>query len=69
MSCDSEFTWNVDDNSIAIEQVDAVAVYTNVDGNLVIRQRDSMGGDDSIIVIPKAHASSLTRAINREVDE
>lgn len=60
-----DFDWYSDENSadIAVPAVQAVAVYVNKAGNIVIRQQDSMGDDDSVIVIPRTHADALIAAI------
>ena len=64
MSDSEEFSWN--DESVIIEQVDAVAAYTNPKGDLVIRQQGYMGENDSVIVIPRSRVAELVSAISRE---
>ena len=59
------FKW--DDEELVIQQVDAVAVYRNPHGDLVIRQRDSVSHDDSIVVVPMERAKALRAAIKREI--
>ncbi|CAB3846373.1 hypothetical protein LMG3482_01891 [Achromobacter deleyi] len=49
--------------SVVIPQVDAVAVYTNPNGDLVIRQRQPLGEDDHVIIVPMSYAQSLILAI------
>lgn len=65
MAESGDFKW--DRESTVIAQVDAVAVYTNPDGDIVIRQNDSVQGEDHIIVIPVAYASTLIEAIKKQV--
>jgi hypothetical protein len=62
-----EFSWR-DDDSVVIERVDALAVYSNPSGNIVIRQQDAMGGDDAIIVIPRSRLKDLVLALQNELD-
>jgi hypothetical protein len=60
-----DFKW--DDEELVIQQVDAVAVYRNPHGDLVIRQRDSVSHDDSVVVVPMERARALRAAIKREI--
>lgn len=62
-------SWNWDDpktGSVVVKSVQAVAVYTNVNGDVVIRQQDSMGEEDSLIIVPKASITSLVAALKAE---
>lgn len=54
-----DFDWSR--TFVAIEQVNAVALYKNKDGHLVIRQRNSMGEEDSFIIIPMDRVASLAK--------
>ena len=63
----NEFSWG-DKASVVIKRVDAIAVYTNPNGDIVIRQQDSMGEDDSVIVIPLDRVEELVQAICAEKD-
>ena len=60
-----DFKW--DEEDVVIQQVDAIAVYRNAHGDLVIRQRDSVSKDDSVIVVPMQRAKALRAAIKREM--
>lgn len=60
-----EFSWR-DSDSVIIEKVDAVAVYTNPRGDVVIRQDGGMD-DDAIIVIPQSRLNELIIALQREL--
>jgi hypothetical protein len=60
-----DFKW--DDEDLVIQQVDAVAVYRNSRGDLVIRQRDSASHDDAAVVVPMERAKALRAAIKREM--
>ena len=63
-----EFSW--DDDSVVVESISAVAVYTNPKGNIVIRQQDEYGafGEDAFIVIPRDKVKEVIAALSREVE-
>ncbi|RYF35091.1 MAG: hypothetical protein EOO21_04270 [Comamonadaceae bacterium] len=61
----SDWDWSQKEN-VVVPAVEAVAVYTNPKGDIVIRQQDSMGEDDPVIVIPRARAKDLATAIRKE---
>ena len=61
----NEFSWS-DKESVVIEKVDAIAVYTSPRGDIVIRQEGNME-DDSIIVVPQLRLNDLISALRREV--
>lgn len=60
------FDWNADD--VVIPRVDALAVYTNECGDIVIRQEQGLTGDDAVIVIPRQFADAVLNAIHREIE-
>lgn len=61
-----DFSWD-DESAVVVEQVDAIAVYTNPKGRIVIRQAASMGDDDSVIVIPRSQVENLILALQNEI--
>lgn len=63
----NEFSWT-DKDSVVIEKVDAIAVYTNPRGDIVIRQEGNME-DDSIIVVPQSRLNDLISALRREAQD
>lgn len=65
-----KWSWNADDSeeSVVIARVDAVAVYQNPKGDLVIRQQHSLGEDDAVLVIPRAHVPAFIQGIKTEMD-
>lgn len=65
MSEDKEFNWS-DRDSIVVRSVDAIAVYTNPDGEVVIRQQSRMGEEDQFIVIPLERVQDLIAALSEE---
>lgn len=65
-----QWSWNAEDadESIVIARVDAVAVYQNTKGDLVIRQQHPLGEDDAVLVIPRAHVPAFIQGIKTEMD-
>jgi hypothetical protein len=64
----TEFSWEKNKADIAIDRVDAIAVYLNEAGNIVIRQEDPMD-EDSFIVVPRSRVDDLIAALKREAGE
>ena len=64
----SEFNWNEND-SIVIRKMDAVAVYQNPHGQIVIRQENEYGDGDSIIVVNLDGARILAAALVKEAEK
>lgn len=66
----SDWNWNGDEEktSQVIPRVNALAVYSNENGDVVIRQQGSMGEDDNIIIFPASHADAVILAIKLEVE-
>ena len=65
-----EWNWfgESEKDSVVVPAVQAIAVYSNQAGEIVIRQEDSVGGDDSVIVFPKSQAKAIIDAIIVEVE-
>ncbi|MGZ8154459.1 MAG: hypothetical protein ACXWUH_12710 [Burkholderiales bacterium] len=61
-----EFDWS-DPKRIVIKRVDAIAVYKNEDGDIVIRQERAMVQVDAVVTIPVQHAYSVIEAIQRQL--
>jgi hypothetical protein len=63
----ADFDWHSEDTEqeVVFPSVQAVAVYQNKDGDIVIRQQGSMGEDDSVIIVPQIHADVLIKAIKQ----
>lgn len=53
-------------SSIVAEPAYGVAVYTNQDGDIVIRQQEPMDDEDAVIIIPRALARAVAWAITDE---
>jgi hypothetical protein len=63
------FDWT-DNKAVAVNQQDAIAVYANENGEVVIRrQKDWNEDDDSIIVVAPAYVRQLVEAIERTFKE
>jgi hypothetical protein len=63
----SEFSWADDDDSIVVRPADAIAVYTNPHGDLVIRQQN-LTDEDSVVIVPKDYVNAIVEALTREVN-
>jgi hypothetical protein len=63
------FDWN-DQAGIAVGQQDAIAVYANDNGDLVLRrQKDWKEEEDSVIVVAPAYVRQLIEAMERALKE
>jgi hypothetical protein len=62
----AEFAWD-DTRSVIGNQVDAIVVYRDGDGDIVIRQRHPMADADPCVVLPLEEAANLIEAIRREM--
>ena len=62
---EDDFSWN-DSEKVVVEQVNAIAVYTNPKGNIVVRQQGSSGEDDQFIRIPRHAVDSVIAALRNE---
>ena len=65
---ESTFEW-LESSSVVIKPVDAIAVYANAQGDIVIRQKSSKGifrEEDSIVVVPRDRLDAVLAALERE---
>ena len=60
-----QFDWS-DKRSIVIPRVDAIAVYTNSEGDIIIRQQHAHSSVDSVIRVPARSAHSVIEGLQRE---
>lgn len=60
-----QFDWS-DKRSIVIKRVDAIAIYTDSEGDIVIRQQRADSPVDSVITIPARNAHSVIEGLQRE---
>jgi NADH/NAD ratio-sensing transcriptional regulator Rex len=61
-----QFDW-ADKGSIVVRRVDAIAIYKNSDGDIVIRQQRVDVPVDAVVTIPAQHAYSVIEGIQRQV--
>ncbi|MDI9240762.1 hypothetical protein QLQ15_17805 [Lysobacter sp. LF1] len=62
-----EFHWSREDGSIVFHSTRAIAVYTNVNGDVVIRQETAdERDDDALVIVPPMHLSALINALLSE---
>lgn len=65
-----DWDWNSDEakDSMAVESVRGVAVYTNAQDQVVIRQEAfGLGDEDQVIVLPRAAIEALILALQVEI--
>ncbi len=65
---ESTFEWTASP-SVVLEAVEALAVYSNAKGDIVIRQKSSKGifrEEDSIVVVPRDRLEVVIAALERE---
>jgi hypothetical protein len=61
----AEYDWENSTDDLVFPAMAAVAVYLNVDGDLVIRQqRDQYEDEDSVVIIPRDRVPALIRKIS-----
>ncbi|ATQ77878.1 hypothetical protein CR152_27780 [Massilia violaceinigra] len=67
----SDINWYGEDqdSSVIFNSVNALAVYINTSGELVIRQQGANGEDDSVIALPKMFVPMLLSAITKAMAE
>lgn len=67
MSDEEEFKWD-DDETVIVKPVQAIAVYQNSFGHVVIRQeRAAYQDDDPYVVVPQSELRKLIDALNRQL--
>lgn len=64
----SDWNWSgtEEKESLVVKSVQAIAVYSNASGEIVIRQQSALGDEDSFIIIPRTNAAALVKAIKDE---
>ena len=66
MAQSNDFSWS-DHKSIVVKRVDAIAVYKNGEGDLVIRQENPLGESDRIVVVPAQYAYTVVEAMQQQL--
>ena len=64
MAHSNDFSWS-DEALIVVKRVDAIAVYKNPQGDIVIRQESRTGDEDNIIIVPAQYAYTLVESMQR----
>lgn len=61
----ADWDWNSASarESLVLPRVDALAIYANNNGEIVLRQQGMDGQEDSIIIIPKSQAQEVIDAM------
>jgi len=59
-----DFSWS-DDTLVVVKRVDAIAVYRNPEGDIVIRQERRGGDEDHVVIVPGQYAYTLVESIQR----
>lgn len=62
-----DFNWK-DDDSVIVKPFEGIAVYTNPNGDIVLRQTNDCD-EDRLIFIPPMFVDEVVAAILRERDE
>ncbi len=66
---ESTFEW-MESPSVVIKPVDAIAVYSNAPGDIVIRQKSSKGifreEDSVVVVVPRDRLDTVIAALQQE---
>lgn len=63
MAQDWDWYGDSERESIVVQEVSAVAVYQNPQGDIVIRQKSGITDEDSLIVIPPSSIDALIKAL------
>ena len=66
-----EFSWSKSD-SVVIKTMAGIAVYANLDGDIVIRQDqvdDGLWDRDPFVVIPKDRVTDVIAALQKRIED
>ena len=77
---EDSFDWDArDTKDVVIPRVDAIAIYTNSDNNIVIRQRDAIPADistspfahpeDAFVILPRRHLPEVIQRLKELLAE
>ena len=66
MAHTNDFSWS-DPRAVVVKRVDAIAVYKNNEGDLVIRQENPMGDEDRMVVVPAQYAYTVLEAMQQQL--
>jgi hypothetical protein len=59
-----EFSWS-DETLVVVKRVDAIAVYRNPEGDIIVRQERRGGEEDNVVIVPGQYAYTLVESIQR----
>ncbi len=62
----SDFDW-ANPTDVVIRSVNAIAVYRNDDGDIVVRQQSRLGEEDTFIVVPENLVNGLIVALQNQL--
>lgn len=63
----TDFKWNEDIDNVVFKTAQGVAVYSNPDGDIVIRQQAGpMDDEDQIVIVPRDRVETLIFSIKSE---
>lgn len=63
-----DFNWS-DNRAVVVQPVEAIAVYSNEDHDVVIRQQDrSGGGEEMFVIVPRSRVQDVIEAMKRELE-
>jgi hypothetical protein len=60
----NDFSWS-DEALVVVKRVDAIALYKNPEGDIVIRQERRSGGEDNVVIVPAQYAYTLVESVQR----
>ena len=60
-----QFDWS-DKRAIVVKRVDAIAIYTDSEGDIIIRQQHADSLVDNVITIPARNVHNIIEALQRE---
>lgn len=65
----NDFSWARGNDDVVFPSTQGVEIYTNPDGDFVIRQQAvSIYGEDSIVIIPEGEAENFLLAFKSEAE-
>ena len=61
------FDWAEKKQSIVVRRVDAIAIYRNREGDIIIRQQHAHNPIDSVITIPAPQTYSVIEGLQKQI--
>ena len=66
MESADQFDWS-NKRAVIVRRVDPIAIYTDNDGDIIIRQQHPYSPLDSVITIPAHHVYGVVEALQRQI--